>query len=96
MKMFIDVFSNYRVKVNCRKSYINNYGIFSDGETKSEEKLDGYKLIERICSLCQEIYFRKIFFNENLISISHFNPNIGEIAHYYFEIQEIIDEGEED
>ena len=76
--LVICVICKYDVKITNRYSYINEYGDFSEQETKSCETITGEELIGKIKHWLNDGDVWEFVIRDNTIYISCFCPNSGE------------------
>ena len=74
----IVVIYEYDVKITNIYSYINEYGDFSEQETKSCETITGEELIGKIKNWLNDDDVWEFVIKDNTIYISCFNPSSGE------------------
>lgn len=80
----IDVYSNYKITLDCEGSYISqedstpNDIVFSKFEHNEEKIINGGLFIEKIGKYLLDTDVSEIYFDESFIKLEFFNPINGE------------------
>lgn len=75
--MEFSIYSDYKITVKIKYCYINEEGDHETGIEEFTVHMDGGELAEYIAKLLQDKKFSDVSTNDNIVSISTFNPMNG-------------------